>query len=687
MAYAVDGSNKDPVGDGVGALHGAPGVVLWGTVLFFFRGVPADGGGEEEDFGTLEGRHARGFGVPLVPADEGAYFALAGRQGLETEIARGEVELLVVEGVVGDVHLAVGSGDRVFSFGLVVEDGGGVVVEAGGSALKEAGNEDDLFFADYGREALGARAGDGFCEGEEGVVFALAEVLGGEELGEADEVGSGTGGFVYAVGGLIEVLGGGGGHGHLDKADDFFRYCHGAELSAALDLEGMCQLRLFHAEDGEAMNAGAWIVVIEPGGQPERYDLAMMIRVRMGLGLMAGCFFFAGNANGLLAQGTWVGTWAASQQIPEPQNALSPEMLTDLTLRQLVHLSIGGRRLRVHVSNAFGTTALHVDAVHVARPVSTSAAAVKGGTDRILKFAGKTSVDIPPGAEYLSDALEDAVGAETDLAITMHLAQVRGGQTGHPGSRATSYVSHGDLVSASDLPGATKVEHWYFLSGVDVEAGAEGSVVALGDSITDGHGATTNGNDRWPDVLGRRLAGLPAVGAWGMLNEGIGGNHLLTDGSGPNVLARFDRDVLAQAGVRCVIVLEGVNDLGGLARNGEVAASEHDFLVERLLGAYEQVVARAHAHGIRVIGGTILPYTGSDYYHPGPMSEADRLKVNAWIRAGGHFDAVIDFDKTMRDPAHAERLLPQYDSGDHLHPSAAGYRAMAESIPLALLTR
>lgn len=246
-------------------------------------------------------------------------------------------------------------------------------------------------------------------------------------------------------------------------------------------------------------------------------------------------------------------------------------------------------------------------------------------------------------------------------------------------------MAHGDLVSAADLPEAKKVEHWYQLGGVDVMAPSNAvAVVALGDSITDGHGATTNGNDRWTDVLARRLGSSPSTQAVGVLNQGIGGNHLLTDGLGPNVLARFDRDVLAQTGVRYVIVLEGVNDLGGLTRDREVSAAEHALLVRRIEEAYQQVVLRAHAHGIKVIGATILPYTGSDYYHPGPASEADRQAINQWIRTLGHFDEVVDLDKVMRDPAHPDRLLPEYDSGDHLHPSPAGYNAMGNAIPLSL---
>jgi lysophospholipase L1-like esterase len=385
------------------------------------------------------------------------------------------------------------------------------------------------------------------------------------------------------------------------------------------------------------------------------------------------------------AQTSWVGTWASSQQIPEPANALPAADLADATLRQVVHLSVGGAALRVHLSNAFGTEPLHITSVHVARPVSRSAARIDPASDRAVDFSGAGDVTIPAGAEYISDPVDSPVAALSDLAITIHIDEAPAQQTGHPGSRATSYVAHGDLVVAAGLPDAKKVDHWYFLAGVDVAAArTAASVVTLGDSITDGHAATTNGNDRWTDVLAERLQSVSATRSLGVLNEGIGGNHLLTDGLGPNVLARFDRDVLAQTGVRSVIVLEGVNDLGGLTRLGEVSASEHHALVARILAAYEQIVLRAHAHGIRVIGATILPYAGSDYYHPLPSSDADRVAVNQWIRAPGHFDAVIDFDKTMRDPDHPDRLLPAYDCGDHLHPSPRGYRVMGESIPLSL---
>ncbi len=412
---------------------------------------------------------------------------------------------------------------------------------------------------------------------------------------------------------------------------------------------------------------------------------ALKFTAILGLVLIA---FSAPAEKGAARGSAWVASWGASQQVPEPQNSLPVDDLRDATVRQIVHLSLGGSALRVHLSNAFGTVALHFTSVHVAHAISPAAAAIDSGSDRALTFDGKLDVTVPPGAEFVSDPLEMPVAPLSDIAVTFHLDAPPMPETGHPGSRSTSYYEHGDAVAATDLPDAKHVDHWYQLTGIDVRTSPEAAtVVALGDSITDGHGATTNGNDRWPDVLAARLEASKKTHDVGVSNQGIGGNHLLTDGLGPNVLARFDRDVLAPAGVRWLIVFEGVNDLGGLARNGEVPADQHTALVERVIAAYQQIVARAHAHGLRVYGATITPYTGSGYYHPGPWSEADRQVVNAWIRAAGHFDAVVDFDAVVRDPAHPDQLLPAFDCGDHLHPSPAGYKAMGDSIPLNLFEK
>jgi len=299
----------------------------------------------------------------------------------------------------------------------------------------------------------------------------------------------------------------------------------------------------------------------------------------------------------------WTGSWAASQQLPEPQNSLAPDDLCDATLRQIVHLSAGGSAIRLHLSNAFGTQTLHLASVHVARPVSAASAKIDPASDRAVTFSGRPDVIIPAGADYLSDPVAFPVPPLSDLAVSIHYDEAPASQTGHPGSRATSYLVHGDAAAAADMADAKKFDHWYQLAGVDVAGGA-GAIVALGDSITDGHGATTNGNDRWTDVLAQRLQANEATRSIGVLNEGIGGNHLLTDGLGPNVLARFNRDVQAQPGVRWVIVLEGVNDLGGLTRLSDPPQEAHAAFVRRVLASYEQIVARAHNAHLRVIGGS-----------------------------------------------------------------------------------
>jgi len=385
-------------------------------------------------------------------------------------------------------------------------------------------------------------------------------------------------------------------------------------------------------------------------------------------------------------QNYWVGSWATSQQLAEPKNSLGADDLNDITLRQIVHLSIGGSQLRVHLSNRFGTAPLHFTGVHVAKATSAASDKIVAGTDKALSFSGRPDITIPAGADYVSDSITFSSPGLSDVAITLHAEALPAEQTGHPGSRANSYLAHGDLAAAPELSNSKKVEHWYFIAGIDVEApNTAASIVTLGDSITDGHGATTDGNDRWPDVLAKRLeTSNKSKRKLAVLNHGIGGNRLLNPGLGPNALARFDHDVLAQAGVKYLIVLEGINDIGTLTRDSDVSDAEHETLVRRMRAAYQQIVTRAHTHGIKVIGATILPFVGGEYYHPGPKTEADRQAVNEWIRTPGHFDAVVDLDKVIRDPRHPDRLLPAFDCGDHLHPSPAGYRAMADAIPISL---
>jgi lysophospholipase L1-like esterase len=384
----------------------------------------------------------------------------------------------------------------------------------------------------------------------------------------------------------------------------------------------------------------------------------------------------------------WLGSWAASQQIPEPRNALPADDLRDATVRQIVRLSVGGTTLRLHLSNAFGTESLKFTSVHIARPISNASSAIDPASDKALTFSGATEVIVPAGASWISDPIDYPVVPLASLAISFHLNEPPTPETSHPGSRATTWYLHGDSVSAASLPGAKTIEHWYQISGIDVLAPTSaGAIVALGDSITDGHATTTNGNDRWTDVLAERLQASSATRNVSVLNHGIGGNHLLVDGLGPNAMSRFDRDVLGQAGARWLIVFEAINDLGGLTHEGEVSPSDHAAMVARILFSYQQFIVRAHSAGIRVIGATITPDGGSFYNRPGSGNDADREAINAWIRMPGHVDEVIDFDKAVRDPSQPDRLLPAYDCGDHLHPNPAGYRAMGESVPLALFAR
>jgi lysophospholipase L1-like esterase len=376
------------------------------------------------------------------------------------------------------------------------------------------------------------------------------------------------------------------------------------------------------------------------------------------------------------------GTWAAAPQLTEEANLPPAPGFADTTLRQVAHVSIGGKALRVRFSNAFGKSALTLVSARIAR--SAGGSAIHAATERALTFGGRSSVTIPEGALAVSDPLDFDLPPLSDVALTVYLRGVPPEVTGHPGSRTTSYLQVGDAASAADLPAAVRVDHWYFVNGIDVLADRRAAAIAiLGDSITDGRGSTTNGNDRWPDNLARRLQAGRETAHVAVVNHGIGGNRLLRDGLGPNALARLDRDVLAQPGVRWLIVLEGINDIGtrvGAREKGERAATADD-----IIGAYEQIVTRAHAHGIRVYGATLLPFEGAANYFTAD-GEADRQRINAWIRTGGRFDAVIDFDAATRDPERPSRLSAAVDGGDHLHPSAAGYRIMADAIDLGLFS-
>lgn len=383
------------------------------------------------------------------------------------------------------------------------------------------------------------------------------------------------------------------------------------------------------------------------------------------------------------APARWTGSWFTSEQLTEPYNLPPAPGIAHATLRQIIYPTLSGNTLRVTISNVFGNAPLVLTAAHIADAAGGDA--IKPGTDHELRFSGKPGILIQPGTAMISDPLDMTVTAFRELAITLAIDSAPSNVTGHPGSRMTSYFVPGNHVAAERLENPKQTEHWYFLTELDVRTKpSAAAIVVLGDSITDGHASTTNANNRWPDDLARRLHANAATANIGVLNAGIGGNRLLRYGLGPCALARFDRDVLAPPGVRWVVVLEGINDIGtrkGAKPKGWPYASADDMIT-----AYEQIITRAHAHHLRVIGATIMPYEGADFYYT-PDGEAAREKVNHWIRTSGRFDAVIDFDAITRDPQHPKHLNPKVDSGDHLHPSVAGYQTMADAIDLKLFKR
>ncbi|MBU1346442.1 MAG: SGNH/GDSL hydrolase family protein [Alphaproteobacteria bacterium] len=400
--------------------------------------------------------------------------------------------------------------------------------------------------------------------------------------------------------------------------------------------------------------------------------------------LIASALVFAGPVAAQDAGTRWKASWASAQMIAEGDNALT--VTEDVTLRQILRLSGGGDRVRVRVSNRFGRTPLRIAGGQVALAVAPGQSTVVPGSGRPLRFGGQAEVSVPPGAEYLSDPVAMRVEAGVDLAISLHVAELPAERTGHPGSRTTTFVVVGDRVAADVLNDADAVVRWYLLAAVDVEGQAPAVIALFGDSITDGYGVEPDTNLRWTDRLAERLRETPGLKNAAVLNLGIGGNRMLLDGLGPNAAARFDRDVLAQSGVTHVVVLEGVNDLGVLTRDGPASPEAHAAIVRDMIQSYAQIVQSARDRGVMAIGATIMPFAGSAYYHPGPETEADRQAVNAWIRTPGNFDAVIDFDAILRDPARPDHLKADLDN-DGLHPSMDGYRAMGDAVPLSLFER
>ncbi len=399
----------------------------------------------------------------------------------------------------------------------------------------------------------------------------------------------------------------------------------------------------------------------------------------------------------------WVATWAASPQpraggpprtiqstgalkgnppANAPARANAPAQITGFhnqTIRMTVPVSIAGTSVRVEFSNAYGTEALRIGGAHVALDVGTGVIDPK--SDRELKFGGSASFSIPPGAVAISDPVELSVPKLSELAVSVYLPEEVSVLTMHNTGLHTTYITSDETLSIASLSAVPTSNSWYFLSSVDVLAPAsDGLIVAFGDSITDGATSTNDANKSWPSQLAGRLLANPATSHLAIVNQGISGNRVLRDGTGTNALARFDRDVIAQPGVKWVMILEGINDIGQGAR--ENASPDNALTVDDLIGGMNQLIGRAHMHGIKVIGCTLTPYKGAAYYSD--KGEEMREAYNQWIRTGKAFDAVVDFDKATEDPADPKQIRPEYNIRDHLHPNDAGYKAMADAVNLAI---
>ncbi|MBN2001296.1 T9SS type A sorting domain-containing protein [candidate division KSB1 bacterium] len=374
------------------------------------------------------------------------------------------------------------------------------------------------------------------------------------------------------------------------------------------------------------------------------------------------------------AAAKWVGTWSTAPQLVETSNNPPSPGLSNNTLRQIVHVSIGGDSLRMRFSNEFSNSPVTLKSIHMA--VSTGSSAIDTTTDKTLYFNGAPEVTIEAGAAVTSDPFEFDLQPLSNVAITIYFGQTSPDVTGHPGSRTTSYLLRDNQVTRDIFSGAVRTDHWYVINTIDVMAPDTSYAVAvLGNSITDGRGSGTNKQNRWPDELARRLQANPATQHVAVLNEGIGGNCVLGACLGPSAISRFERDVINQNGIKWLIILEGINDIGNSSGSG---------VGNRLIDAYQQMIYSAHANGFFVYGATLLPMGHSFYYSV--AHETERQIVNEWIRNSGEFDAVIDLDMALRNPADTLSLRPEADTGDHLHPNETGHRLMAEAVDLNLFS-
>jgi len=399
----------------------------------------------------------------------------------------------------------------------------------------------------------------------------------------------------------------------------------------------------------------------------------------------------------------WVATWATAQDLAPtvrdtidippglarpnfgrarggPPGSDIPATLTNQTVRMVVHTSIGGRKVRVELSNAIGKNAIVIGSAHIA--LRTEASGISVPSDRTLTFGCRQAVTLQPGVLLVSDPVDLDVKPMSDLAVSLFLPKDTGAPTSHALGLHTAYIATGDTTGNAVMSDSTKTTAYLWLSSVDVVAPVDSfAIVALGDSITDGYKTTPEANQAWPSLLSKRLAQSKATAGIGVLNLGISGNEVLKDGAGVSALARFDRDVLSRPGVKWIVLLEGVNDLN---LHGQITDST-SLQPDDLIFGYRQIIDRAHAFGIKVMGATIMAQEGT--WPSTPTGEVKRLKLNDWIRTSHQFDAVVDFDEAVRDPSHVSRLRPDFNPGDNIHPNDAGNKAMADKFDLAVFRK
>jgi lysophospholipase L1-like esterase len=421
------------------------------------------------------------------------------------------------------------------------------------------------------------------------------------------------------------------------------------------------------------------------------YDLLAMAYLRrigfLGLALMTTSWCLNPvSAQTPRSNDHWINTWTAGPM--PPWAGPIPAGFFDQTVRQVVRISLGGQRVRVRLSNEFGFRPVEVEAAHIA--VAGATGSIQTDTDRALTFNGKSTVTLLPGAPVLSDPVELKLAPLTHLAVSLYFEQRAEVRTYHLEAAQTAYISSlGNFVSAEKMPVGDTATSRFFLTAVMVDAPTDARVVvAFGDSITDGARSTPDTDNRWPDHLAERLSQAPEYGAIAVVNEGIGGNRVLSDGMGIKALARFDRDVLSQPSVSHVVILEGINDIGWPGTF--LTPPEEPVTAEKIIAGYQQLIDRAHLHGIKVIGATLTPFEGAFAGAPlqtfyNPDKEKMRQAVNEWIRQSSAYDGVIDFDAVVRDPQHPSKIRAEYDAGDHLHPNDEGYKAMGDSVDLKLL--